>query len=284
MTLESWIFEWIATWVEPLRAASTAKGYHYALGRLSASFLARELNELTPTECQREINRMAAKTPRQAQIALVGLRMALKRAVRLGYISHNPAAETEAPAAEKREIRYLTPEQLIALLRAAAPLPSYRAIVCMALMGLRRGEALGLCYGSITGGHAHIVQQRNAQGQLVKLKTRASRRVLPVPPDLQRLLGDGDPDAFVCPVTCKTLYSDLKTALRAAQLPPITPHGLRHTYASMAIHEGVNMRVLQSLLGHAHFSVTADTYAHVYNPDMDAAGVRITKYIAPHVA
>lgn len=284
MTLNAWIEIWLETYVEPLRAANTAKGYRYALARLSPSFLAQELSAITAIDCQREINRMAATTPRQAQIALVGLRQALKRAVRTGYAPLNPIAEIEAPVSEKKDICYLTPEQLIALLREAAPLPAFRAIACMSLLGLRRGEALGLRYGDIRDGHVHITQQLDAAGNLVPLKTKASRRVLPLTEDLQELLGNGCESDFVCRVTMRRLYADLKTALSAADLPHVTPHGLRHTYATLAIHEGVSMRILQSLLGHAHFGVTADTYAHVYRPDLDAAGRQISERITPHMA
>lgn len=284
MTLSDWIEIWLETYVQPLRAANTAKGYRYALARMTPAFLAQELNDITAIDCQREINRMAAVTPRQAQIALVALRQALKRAARGGYIAHSPAADIEAPLHEKRDIEYLTPDQLIALLRAAAPLPSYRALVLMALMGLRRGEALGLRYGDIRDGHAHITHQLDASGCLVKLKTRASRRVLPVPDDLLALLGEGAEGDFVARVPMRRLYGDLKMALSDADLPHITPHGLRHTYATLAIHEGVSMRILQSLMGHAHFGVTADTYAHVYRPDLDAAGRQISERITPHMA
>lgn len=281
MTLQAWIELWLDTYIIPLRAASTAAGYRTALGKLTTTFLSQNLGDISAFACQREINRIAATTPRQAQICLVALRSALKRAQRTGQIAHNPALDVEQPRTEKREARYLDADELQALLRAAAPTAAYRAVILMALLGLRRGEALGLRYGDIHHGHAHITQQRNAKGQLVRLKTKASRRVLPITDELCALLGHGAADDLVCTVSPSKLRRDLGRAAAAARLQHVTPHMLRHTYASLAIHEGVSMRILQSLMGHAHYDVTADTYSHVYRPDVDAAGQKVIFRIHP---
>ena len=51
----------------------------------------------------------------------------------------------------------------------------------------------------------------------------------------------------------------------------LTPHGLRHTYASLAISAGANVKVVQRLLGHATAAMTLDRYGHLFDDDL--AGV-----------
>lgn len=271
MTLQAWLEIWLTTYIDPLKAPSTGAGYRQALKKLQVSFLGQNLADVAALEVQREINRIGATTPRQAQICLVALRSALKRARQHGYIVENPAAEIEQPNIRKKEAAYLDAAALRALLDASEGTRSYRAILLMAALGLRRGEALGLQYGDLIDGHARIRRQLTARGVLAELKTPASRRVLALPEDLRAALGDGAPGDQVCAVSPSKLRRDLNKAAAAAQCGHVTPHMLRHTFASLAISSGVQMRVLQSLMGHAHFDVTADTYSHVYRPDMDAA-------------
>jgi integrase len=65
----------------------------------------------------------------------------------------------------------------------------------------------------------------------------------------------------------------LLRALRAAGLPQLRPHDLRHTHASVLLRLRTPMKVVQERLGHSSFAVTADIYSHVA-PDLQgqAAG------------
>ncbi|WP_290779496.1 tyrosine-type recombinase/integrase [Exiguobacterium sp. UBA5002] len=51
--------------------------------------------------------------------------------------------------------------------------------------------------------------------------------------------------------------------IKAAELPKITLHGLRHTHASLLMEMGVHAKVIQERLGHADATLTMDTYAHI---------------------
>ena len=63
------------------------------------------------------------------------------------------------------------------------------------------------------------------------------------------------------------------TAVRRAKVQAITPHDLRHTCASLAISAGVNVLALQRMLGHTSAKVTLDTYADLFDADLDAVAV-----------
>lgn len=54
-----------------------------------------------------------------------------------------------------------------------------------------------------------------------------------------------------------------KKHLKTAECPDIRFHDLRHTYATLALANGVPIRVVSDTMGHSRSSVTIDTYAHV---------------------
>jgi integrase len=67
--------------------------------------------------------------------------------------------------------------------------------------------------------------------------------------------------------------ADFKPLLKAAELPSIHFHGLRHTSASLLLAGGVHAKVVQERLGHSQISMTLDTYSHlVPGMDREAAG------------
>lgn len=59
------------------------------------------------------------------------------------------------------------------------------------------------------------------------------------------------------------------------EFPTITPHDLRHTAASLAISAGANVKAIQRMLGHAKASMTLDTYADLFDTDLDAVAVNL---------
>ena len=59
---------------------------------------------------------------------------------------------------------------------------------------------------------------------------------------------------------------------KAAMLPPIPLHGLRHTYATLALASGINPRIVSGRLGHSTVALTLDVYSHVLpQADKEAA-------------
>ena len=62
--------------------------------------------------------------------------------------------------------------------------------------------------------------------------------------------------------------------------PTITPHDLRHTAASLAVSAGANVKALQRMLGHAKASMTLDTYADLFDDDLDAVAASLDAAIA----
>ena len=71
------------------------------------------------------------------------------------------------------------------------------------------------------------------------------------------------------------------TALaRAAGLPGVTFHSLRHTHASLLLRQNVHPRIVQERLGHSTISITLDTYSHVTPGLQEAAAARFDEALA----
>lgn len=70
-------------------------------------------------------------------------------------------------------------------------------------------------------------------------------------------------------------YADAVLRRLPAPTPDMRLHDLRHSCASLLVAEGVNLKVVQDILGHSQISVTADTYAHVARPSRQDAASRI---------
>ena len=64
-------------------------------------------------------------------------------------------------------------------------------------------------------------------------------------------------------------------ALKNADLPTIRFHDLRHTYASLLIEQGENIKYIQTQLGHSSPSITMDVYAHLMNSTNQVAASRL---------
>jgi integrase len=72
-----------------------------------------------------------------------------------------------------------------------------------------------------------------------------------------------------------------RAAVKKAKVQAITPHDLRHTCASLAVSAGVNVLALQRMLGHTSAKVTLDTYADLFDDDLDAVAATLHSRFSP---
>ncbi|UWH04060.1 tyrosine-type recombinase/integrase [Corynebacterium silvaticum] len=57
-----------------------------------------------------------------------------------------------------------------------------------------------------------------------------------------------------------------------SKFPTVTPHGLRHVAAGLLVSDGANVKVVQKQLTHASAAMTLDTYAALFDDDLDSVG------------
>lgn len=220
------------------------------------------------------------------------IRQTLDTAVRDGLIRRNPAAAVKRPTVKRSEARYLTPEEAGRLLEAAKGDRLYPLLVLLLGTGLRRGEALALHWSDVdlTAGHMRVRWSlARVGGKLVfsQPKTEKSRRFVSLPaPVLETLRRhrvaqaaeqlaalvwhpwSDHPDLvfstqFGTPIEPRNAARSFARIAGRAGLDGASLHTLRHSAASALIASGVHVRVVQEVLGHSTYAVTADTYAHI---------------------
>ena len=77
------------------------------------------------------------------------------------------------------------------------------------------------------------------------------------------------------------MHQAFKRAVIRHKLPRIPVHGLRHTWATIALQSGVHPRVVQERLGHSNIAITLQTYSHVLPTMHDDAAVTVAARFMP---
>lgn len=273
MQVGEYLGTWLATFVVPFRAANTAACYRRAINALPCNVLQCELQQLNGLQLQAAINHQSTKHPRAAQLTFAMLHASLGKAVELGLLVRSPLSGCIKPQHTAQRAAVLSIEQLSRYVAAARNYTSYPLLLLMATCGLRRSEALGLMWQDVSGDQIRVSRQRlriNHQYQTAPLKSAAACRVLPLAAPIAKELAAvrvRSLAGWVCDVTPETLRKHHRAALAAAQLPPITLHGLRHSMATAAAADGCPIKVLQGILGHARYQLTADLYANHLQPE-----------------
>jgi integrase len=221
------------------------------------------------------------------------LHRAFKDAVRWGRLLRNPADAADPPRAGQKSDgvhSWDAPTLRRFLDSSRAAEDRYHAFwVLLATTGMRRGEALGLRWADVDldAGRARILQTVIQTSNVVSIgqpKTARGRRPISLDPATiavlrahrhqmleQRLLvGSGfeeaglvfhQPDgSWLRPDAVSEVF--LRRG-RAWGLPRLTLHGLRHTWATLALEQGIHPKVVQERLGHSTIAITLGIYSHV---------------------
>ena len=230
---------------------------------------------------------------------LVPFNAALGLSVREGWIRRNPASRIETPRIESEPViflSYIQLEKLIESMRTTANSQDALLVGIMGNIGLRPGEAFALDVGDVNLARRRISISKtwtiNGQGKPIigtSPKTSSGNREVPIPPhlvgDLRAQMGKRSKSAplFVnregnheSPGNWRN--RQWKKATEAAKTPKgLTPKGLRHTAASLAIESGASVLMVQQMLGHADAKETLNTYAKIFPDRMDEVTEKMTK-------
>ncbi len=235
------------------------------------------------------------KSPRIRQLTHSVLRVALKKAVRLGLIVRNPVDAVDPPRVVKAPRTVLDGPQCTALLKSLVGTPQHALYTTALGMQMRQGELLGLQWSEVDFTAASIrveatlIEQAGRIIGRASVKTASGNRTIAMPPVVVsalrahrvRLLEaglSGSPWVFPNenggPFLKSNVSRYLKAALTKAGLPKCRFHDLRHAGATLLIAAGVDVKTVQHRLGHASAVTTLDVYAHASPAkDTEAAGV-----------
>jgi len=226
-------------------------------------------------EAQKQPKGLSAKTVRNIHQIISS---ALKLAVEQRLIARNPADGCALPKAERKEMQTLPVEQLTSFLREAKDSGVFALYYIDLTTGLRRGELLGLKWSDIDLEKGDLRVQRQIgriDGKIIEmpLKTKNAYRTLPLSADAidvlmqqRRKTGNSEwvfPSPTGGPMSPDSVLHMLHRVLKRAGLPKVRFHDLRHTFATMALQNGVDIKTVSGMLGHFSAGFTLDTYAHV---------------------
>lgn len=200
------------------------------------------------------------------------------------------------PPSRPRKIQNFTEAEMLRIVKAVCGEIDQGKLTCLPVLisiltGMRIGEVIGLRWGDVDFEHNLISVERNvtrAQDPVTGKdrlfvgapKTANGYREIPVLPLLRRVfrqVGGRDPEKhhYICgalndkaePRLPSVVRDSYKRFLKRHRLPKINFHGLRHTYATLLVESGSDIKTISTLLGHSNVSLTLNLYVH---PSLDS--------------
>jgi integrase len=236
---------------------------------------------------------LAGRTPRRAEMALGLLKRILRSAEARGQVVDPAVFHVRVARPEEREPRFLTWQEADEV-RSWMPEHVCRAVPIAILTMLRRGELLGLRDADIDLELGAITIVGQAQrGQRTRTKTSAGRRTIDLGPAAVKLIREQqlarapNSDDLLFPTRSGAAYEAhnfmnrvFKPAARAAGIPELTFHDLRHTGASLMIAAGCHVKVIAEQMGHADGgTLVLRRYGHLYKGARRQAAMALESHI-----
>ena len=293
LTVAAYLEEWL--WSKQALRASTFKSYESHVRIYLVPHLGHfVLEDLRPAHIDTMYRQLGIREERPLAVATLRrihatLLSALGTAVRRGHLDRNPASTVELPPTRRREQRTWTLDELQTFLEATSGDFVHLLFTLLALLGLRRGEALALRWedADLNAGRLTVRQAAVLVGGRVVVgepKSRSGHRTIAIDDETCRKLtwhqcgqrlavfkatgvirtpelvftdeaGDALDPAFVSRRFSRLVVQH--------GLPRIRLHDLRHTSASLGLASGESLVEVSRRLGHSSLSVTADIYSHI---------------------
>jgi integrase len=290
---EAWLDEQVA-----IAPSTTARYRGLWRTHVEPAWGKRRLDSITRGDVQSWIATMiaagvGASVVRQSHRVLA---LILEFAIDHERIATNPARKPRnLPALPPVSRLPLTVEELHALM-SAAPADVGDHVFFLAMTGVRFGEMAAVKVAAVDVTRRSIRIADNVTevgGHLSQSKTPKGRRARLVSyPEVlddvvaRHMTGKGPGDLlFTSPKGMQLRLRNWRryfdVAVVESGIRECTPHELRHTYASLAIAGGADVKVVQNQLGHASATLTLDTYGHLFPHARDEAARRMGTAVGP---
>lgn len=308
-TVGEWLGVWYEIYSKPNLRKSTQIQYKYFLMDIVSPRIGQiPIENLTGLQLQRlyqdlrkdgKIRKpgnfdpgLSAKTVRSIHMLL---HCSFNQAVKEGLIPKNPTDDCKPPKVERREMRVIQPDQISSYLRAAANHNVLPMFYLELTSGLRKGELLALLWSDLDVKQCSIsitktMSRREGTVEVSPPKTKNSIRRIVISEQAVELLQEEhnrhpqNPYMFPSPVTGTMYDPDAigrihKKLLKEAGLEDCRFHDLRHTFATLALQNGVDIKTLSGILGHTSSGFTLDTYTHVTPKMQQEAANKIDQFM-----
>ena len=293
-TVGSWLEVWMENYAKvKLRPSTFKTSQGFLENHIKPQIGGIPLADLTSLDLQRfykhlldggRVDRIEAKkkpkglAPKTVRNIHQMIGSAYNLAIEQHLVTKNPTQGCALPKVEHKEMKTLTADQLSAFFQEARDSGVYELYYLDLATGLRRGELLGLKWRDVDLDRGVLKIQRaisRQNGKVVEapLKTKNAYRTLPLSADAidvlmqqRRKTGNSEwvfPSPTGGPMSPDSVLHMLQRVLKRAGLPRIRFHDLRHTFATLALQNGVDVKTVSSMLGHYSAGFTLDTYAHV---------------------
>ena len=311
MTVEAWLSTWILEYLGDVKKSS-ADLYSWSVRKYIIPALGTmKLSALTAPAIQAFYNGLARREKPLASKTIKNIHgiihKALQQAVQIGYIRTNPADACKPPRVGKKQIRPLEEDQVSAFLKEIEGHRHEYLYKIALFTGLREGEVLGLTWDRLDTEHGTLLIDRQLQKEKVKggqyrlTETKNSEfRTLTLPPSVLKIFeqqrefqetmkeracelwadrGLVFTNEIGGYLSYRTVYDCYKRIVKKLGIPTARFHDLRHTYATMAIKGGDDIKTVQENLGHATAAFTLNVYGHVTAGMRQASADRMEKMI-----
>ncbi|WP_299091588.1 site-specific integrase [uncultured Microbacterium sp.] len=282
-----------ASWLRSKQPPMSKPSYYMTLERAWKNHVEpvwgeREIWSIRRSEVQDWVSDLATQKSRTVVVRALGvLAGILDVAIDDRRLVNNPARRIRnlpRNGPGKRRV-YLTHGQ-VATLAACAAHPTL--VLTLAYTGLRWGEVTALRVRSVNRLRRRFVIEENAVmiGYEIHVGTPKTHKNRSVPyperltPMIEKACAGKGPEGLLFGDGVSHMRNSgaqgwFANAVKRAQavdpsIPRLTPHDLRHTAASLAISSGANVKAVQRMLGHASAAMTLDTYADLFDDDLDA--------------
>lgn len=265
------------------------------------AFGEKKIKTIKPIELQQYANQKSEEV-QEYRLQLSNISRIFEFAIKQGIITANPIKMITIPKKkanlERKKIKYFTKTELKILLNDAKenePFKIYTFLYLMANTGCRKGEILGLQWDCINFEDKTIeVRQTLARGENRRLyleepKTAHSLRTIPIEDETiailkawRRIQRETMLQVGINTMSAKQLVFSspfnefinmdipnrwMARICKRSNITVLTPHSLRHTFATLLISEGVNPKTVSELLGHSSVALTLDIYTGVYETE-----------------
>ena len=250
------------------------------------------LNKLTQNDLQQFYTRLK-NGGRQVRTELYGkglsdrmvrgchamCRKALEKAVKDGIIRTNPAIGCKLPPKKAKEIQVMTREEMQRFIAQAKADGYFELFLLELCTGMRRGEIVALQWDDLNmqTGELHICRQATTVKGKIHIsapKTKSSIRTVIIPTDIIKILAEykkriNSRWIFPSPVKEDTPYHPsairkvLDRTLKRAECKHVRFHDLRHTFATNALANGMDIKTLSAIIGHISAETTLNIYTHI---------------------
>ncbi|MCT2589501.1 site-specific integrase [Streptomyces sp. N2-109] len=320
--VEEYLTYWLASVVKLSRRPKTYQGYESVVRvHLVPGLGKKKIRTLRAAEVRAWLGRVAAecqcckhgrdKARAEPECCAVGeccrsvlsrrmvqsihavLRNALQNAVREELIARNVAQLVQVPTPTYDTGKGLSVGQARLLLRYAEEDRFHALYVLALVMGMRRGELLGLLWESVDLERGTLMVERslqrvNGQLTLVRPKTRSSVRTVPLPPLVVQALTDHRERQAQERVAAGERWREKGLVFTSRVGTPLEPdnlrrswyplrkrlglairfHDLRHSCVTLLLDLGVPPHIVQQIAGHSGIEVTMTVYAHASLEEM----------------